>query len=417
MASSIPLERDSLIRYFRMVRDRAGELPEFLSPLFAGRDEELAKLHEIVKDASDGALVNRTTVVYGAPGAGKSELKAQFLSQLSAQHGSQIVPVSSFVPAIGDAVILMRSFLSHLSDDLKNLAAVHELLTEVRRVKSFSALGFSYVRGEREQQPESTIQNAQFAWFGNQAEKLPSQVKESVFVLCVDEFQNLRSAEDSLCTFLHENSLGLKIVPIYFGLSDVPDMLRIAGVSRMSGGSSLSIGSLKAEDATAILRVFCNAMEIEFPSRAHRDRITAGVATQCDFWPHHLASWMRAACDVLPTHGFTMTAGALDKTNEICTQYRQEYYSDRVRGPSALSSDTAAQAFGDLLHNRTFVSEDEINLALKPVLERVQREFDINMFVEEAIHSGILERVGMGRYRVPIPSLADYIYEESRPVV
>ena len=82
MPSTIPLERESLIRYFREIGERAGELPEFLNPLFSGRDSELALLHENVRIAASGSLANRTVVVHGAPGAGKSELMAQFLSQL-----------------------------------------------------------------------------------------------------------------------------------------------------------------------------------------------------------------------------------------------------------------------------------------------------------------------------------------------
>ena len=414
MASTIPLQRDSLIRYFSIVQDRAGEVRDFLSPLFAGRDKELAVLHKIVRDAVEGAPVSRSTVIFGAPGAGKSELKSQFLNQLSAEHGSRVVPVSEGEAAIGDAVILMRSLLAQLSDDVKQLAGVKHIVDEVSSLKSFTALGFGFTRGEREQQPQSSTRRAQLAWFNGQADKLPSQVKESIFVLCVDEFQNLQNAEDSLCTFLHENNLALKIVPIYFGLSDVPDVLRNAGVSRMSRENSLSIGSIKPEDAKAILQVFCDALEIEFQSSINRDSMTEEVARQCDCWPHHLASWMGAACKVLPSHEFVMTEDALEETNEICTQYRRQYYADRVRGPSALDSVAASQAFGDLLHNRTGVGKAEINITLATALEEERMEFDIEQFINEAIHSGVLERAGLGRYRVPIPSLATYIYEESR---
>ena len=417
MASSIPLQRDSLIRYFSIVRDRAGEVPAFLNPLFAGRDDELGRLHANVEYAVAGALMNRTIVVHGAPGAGKSELKSQFLNQLSAQHGSQVVPVSAAVPVIGDAVLLMRSLLAQLSDEQKQLAGVKHIVNELNSLISATAFGTGDTRGKREQQPGSFSRYGQIAWFNDRAEKLPSPVKENIFVLCVDEFQNLRNAEDSLCTYLRENRLGLKIVPIYFGLSDVLDVLRNAGASRLSRGNSLSIGSLKPEDAKAILQEFCNALEIEFPSGVNLDSTAEEVATQCDCWPQHLSLWMGAACKVLPSHEFVMTEDALEETNGICTQGRREYYDDRVRGPAALKSGAVRQAFGDLLQNRTLVGKDEIHSALRPAIERVQRDFDVDTFIKEAIHSGVLERAGMGRYRVPIPNLATYIYEKSRPRV
>lgn len=418
MATAFALERDSLLRYFHLVGERAGELLEFLNPLFGGRDEELAQLHENVRNAVAGALINRTVVVHGAPGAGKSELKAQFLSHIPEMHkSSKVLPIAADLADVGDAAHLLRSLLSQLPDDLKRVTAVSQIVNELGDIKSITALGFGFTRGQRERQPESTAQYAQRLWFGAQVDRLPSEVKEFIFVLCVDEFQGLDNPSQSLCSALHEGTLGLRIVPVYFGLSDALDVLRNANISRILQKNSIALSSLETDASEDILRAFCECLDIDFSSHLARDRVISEVAAVCDCWPHHLVSWMRAACAVLPTHNFALTADALQETNEICTQYRREYYGDRVRGPSALRSENVSQAFGDLLHNRTIVGKGEIILALRPALERVHREFDIDKFVEEAIHSGVLEREGMGRYRVPIPSLADYIYEESRPIV
>ena len=410
------MERTTLIRYFRQFGERASESTEMLNPLFGGRDEELAVLHNNVRVAVESTPVNRTAIVHGAPGAGKSELKTQFLSQVIEQHGSYVIPVSASDAEVGDATILMRSLLSQLSDELKNRTDVIRIINELKNDRWHTFFGTRATLDKQDSQPESTARYTQLGWFQTHANKLPSQVKKCVFVLCVDEFQALDNPSQSLCRFLHSYDLGLQIVPFYFGLSDVPDVLRNAGVSRTLSENSLALSSLNAEDAASIVRVFCAGLKIEFSEPTIRSRIAEDVAAQCDCWPHHIASWMRAACVVLPKYDFKMTTATLAEINDICTKYRRIYYDDRVRGPSSLSSRAGSRAFVDLLRSRNVVDEDEINSALMPALEKVHRQFDIEKFIEEAVHAGVLERVGRGQYRVPIPSLADYIYEESRPV-
>ena len=416
MTNAIALERDSLIRYFQEIGERAGESPEFRNPLFRGRDDELERLHENVRLAIKNMLANRTVVVYGAPGAGKSELKTQFISQVSTLFDSHVVPVAASVADVSDAKKLLHSLLSHLPDSLKRRRGVKRVMNELREIESLTIASTGFSRREREPQPESTKHDEHVHWFLQQAGGLPDKVKKFVFVLCVDEFQNLRNAEDSLCGYLQQGELGLRIVPVYFGLSDSPDVLREAQVSRILQQNSIALSSLEVSASRAILETFCDALRIEFPNGLDRERVVADVAARCDCWPHHLVSWMIAACNVLPTHGFTMSTEALQDTDDTCARYRRNYYRDRVRGPSALNSATGSKAFGELIHNRNEVSMDEINKSLLTAFREAELKFEINQFLDEAVHSGVLEKLGMGRFRVPIPSLADHIYEESRAI-
>ena len=417
MTTAFTLERDSLIRYFQVIGERAGELPEFLNPLFRGRDVELKRLHENVRLAIKNMLANRTVVVHGAPGAGKSELKTQFISQVSDLFDSYVVPVVAVADDVSDAAQLMRSLISQLPDDLKRVTEVKQIINELGDIKFFTALGFGVTRQERERRLESSTQFRQRDWFRAQVDKLPAKVKEIVFVLCVDEFQSLDNPRQSLCNHLQQGALGLRIVPVYFGLSDSPDVLREAQVSRILQQNSIALSSLEVSASRAILETFCDALRIEFPNGLDRERVVADVAARCDCWPHHLVSWMIAACNVLPTHGFTMSTEALQDTDDIYARYRRNYYHDRVRGPSALNSVSGCKAFGELMRNRNEVSMDQINKSLLPALQKEELKFEINQFIDEAVHSGVLERVDMRRFRVPVPSLADYIYEESRVLV
>ena len=71
-------ERTQAIRdYFEWNFDRATSSEP--NPLFAGRDEELnGVLHHVgLLHRSDGPMPNMTGLIFGAPGAGKSELLVQ----------------------------------------------------------------------------------------------------------------------------------------------------------------------------------------------------------------------------------------------------------------------------------------------------------------------------------------------------
>ena len=279
------LDRDSLIRYFQVVVERASESLDSLNPLFAGRCVELARLHENVRCAVGGEIANRTVVVHGAPGAGKSELRLHFLHQLSVQNEFQVVPVAASVADVGDAKSLMRRLLSNLSRSLARPSGVKRIMNEIGSLETMTIAGTGNSRKVRESQPESTTQYTQFDWFRTQANKLPSKVKEKVFVLCVDEFQGLQNPRQSLCQFLHQGDLGLKIVPVFFGLSDAPDVLQRANVSRLLTANSIALGSLSAEASKAILLAFWEGLKIDFSSTSSRDRVIAEAAARCDHWP------------------------------------------------------------------------------------------------------------------------------------
>ena len=178
----MPSDRDSLIRYFQVVGERASESLDSLNPLFAGRCVELARLHENVRCAAGGEVANRTAVVHGAPGAGKSELQLHFRHQLSVQREFQVVPVAASVADVGHAKNLMRRLLSNLSRSLARRSGVKRIMNEIGSLETVAIAGTGNSRKVRESQPESTAQYAQFDWFRTQANKLPSKVKEKIFV-------------------------------------------------------------------------------------------------------------------------------------------------------------------------------------------------------------------------------------------
>ena len=102
-------------------------------------------------------------------------------------------------------------------------------------------------------------------------------IKDGVFVslpsVCVDEFQNLKNPADSLCESLHGSNLNLKIVPVYFGLGNAPDVLDEAGVSRTSEETNIPLNALSMDDGEIVLQEFLNFLDVEYSADVDRDAI------------------------------------------------------------------------------------------------------------------------------------------------
>ena len=94
MANAVPMERTTLIRYFRQFGERASESTEMLNPLFGGRDEELAVLHNNVRVAVEVLPVNRTGSAR-RPGAGKMRAENSVPEPVIEQQESHVIPVSA----------------------------------------------------------------------------------------------------------------------------------------------------------------------------------------------------------------------------------------------------------------------------------------------------------------------------------
>ncbi len=402
-------DRESVLNYFRLVGTRASLASRRANPFFRGRDSELNELHANVDRAVDGVIDNRTATVCGAPGAGKSELLLRFMDTFSNFQGQHVIQVHARHIALSHAPALMQSLLSALPPTRNFSEVVRKFRKEFGDLTSLTVAGTGFAREQHMDEPEMSGQTAHVDWFNRYSDKLPRTLKECVFVLCIDEFQNLKNVPESLCEPLHDAGLVLKIVPVYFGLANVPTVLADAGVSRVLEQCQIALGSLPKDAAESLIRDFLVSMEVSYQSNVSRDTLASDIAEKCDGWPHHLTSWMYSACEVLPNCSFLLTPESIQEINNQCDLFRVNYYEGRLERCSYLDDPTRRRAFGAMFDNGNLAVRAEIEETMASLISRSTEDFDISKFMDEALRSGLLMRQHRGTYGVPIPSLVRYM--------
>lgn len=408
MSNNSSIDRAFVLDYFRRVGARASLANRRANPFFRGRDPELDLLHANVACAVGGERDNRTATICGAPGAGKSELMLKFMDQLRPTHGSNVVQVHARHTDLSHAPALMRTLLGSLPSKRRFSVAARKFKRDLGEFTSLS-VGTGFARSERRGEPETTGQAAHVDWFREYVAKLPKSVRECVFVLCVDEFQNLKNPSQSLCEPLHDAGLVLKIVPFYFGLANVPSVLDASGVKRTLDEITISLGALTIPMAESILKDFLDSLRVRYASDVDCFQLVSEVARRCDAWPQHLTSWMQAACNVLSSCEFVLSRQSRDKINDKCDQVRVDYYERSLDRCRFLDSPTRRRTLGRLLEDRQAVSAENIQDSMTPLFKQSSTRFDITHFLDDAIRSGVLIKQPGGTLSVPIPSLANYL--------
>ena len=122
----------------------------------------------------------------------------------------------------------MEALLSSLPRNRQFSDVTRKFRKELADHKSLLIPEFRFVGGDTTVALDSRRQLRHISWFNQYSSTLPQPVQDLVFVLCIDEFQKLRNARDSFCEEMHGAHLGLRIVPVYFGLETTLDVLNTA---------------------------------------------------------------------------------------------------------------------------------------------------------------------------------------------
>ena len=407
------VDRDSILTYFRKVGTRASLKNRYANPLFRGRDAELEALHKNVQSAIEGDSDNRTAIAYGSPGAGKSELMLQFLTQLSGLHGSHVIAVHARHTELLNAPLLLETLLDSLPRRETDSPTLFAIRREVDERKKADLFGRGMTRSDHAKEPTSPAALSGEGWFKDRSRKLPESVKEHTFVLCVDEIQNLKNPSQTLCESLHDAAFGLKIVPVYFGLGNATEVLRAAGLSRTLDEVTINIGALSRHDTETILRRFLDALRLTYASGIDRDQVVRETAARCDGWPHHLTSWMRAACELLSDREFNLLQDVRSLADTRCDELRMDYYAARVNAVYYLGINQCRRALATIVQEEGMVDLLDLENAIAPIFDQSRMKFDFERFIEESIHAGVLTQRKDGKVEVPIPSLVSFLRDTS----
>ena len=368
---------------------RLAETSDRVSPtVFAGRDDEFDLLDTAVRAVRRGE-VGRTVVVSGVPGAGKTALLKEYATRLASAKRDDDGPIIP-VPLRFDEIDAPPGVLMQAMD--RQLA--------IATKKNF-----------RDMQAPNSLDAALADYALTRFD-----VKSSIFVLLVDEAQNLADTKQvkSYLSAMHNGVQGgAKVLLVCFGLGSTQKHLVDLGLSRLSRDHARSIGPLSSKDAKRAVR---GTIEVALSGHTfeHREQwintATNAILSQSANFPHHLTNGCISLAQILLKKGIEDEPPLNDLTME-CRRCRREYYEARLHAWEDHST-ALAHAFAD--DEQGWTPADEVRqvlMASDDAGDPVKKK-KANSILNSLRAYGYVERRNQF-YRLTLPSLAGH-FEELR---
>ncbi len=401
--------------------------------IIAGIENTVAEMQQLIAGQNAKQLVasqlnlsnQRTWLVQGAPGAGKSALQSH-LQQSWLQRRNGPFTVSLEATEIKDEANLTRIIAnairydgaekighvhrSELESGLHSQGGVNILTRKERRVGELQLrdLWHRYDRGlwNRIRKPFAKILKSK------SAEVRP-------IVLLIDEIQNLPSAGENILTTIHSGRHGLPIVAVLAGLAWSKSHLRKAGLSRFSEGHIRTLTPLTEMEATDAVRRLLQEHYI----KGYRDAdIVTKIARWSNGWPQHLHNYMRMfALELVRADGNLVAVNEV-RLRKSGDEKRENYYKDRldvsrIRACENLLADVAEMIDEGGTHESNLLKlldERPWDVKLHPA-NKIPQNMTSQEFIDEMIKNGMVHSED-GYLTIPIPSFRQYLIGRRRNV-
>ena len=393
-------------------------------PVFAGRGEIIDRITNAVArcrlNTMDTACF--THVIHGAPGAGKTSLLTEIRQRLSVGSGS-----------VGPLTVVLVEW-DELSDKAriasKFINAYHRLEPHISTEKSTTTTKKVGYRGTGYEHQTTTIESSikdqtqsEAGLWGTILEKIPNALDEAVFLLLVDESQNIEgdisgpTGKNTIVANLHtgfNRTDGLKIVPVFAGLSDTVSVLADRGVSRLSRDSAIRLGSLSEGETEELVNRWMQHEAFGFDnlfSDADIARVSKMIAVSSEGWPRHVNGYLSELARSVLEQGVSNELKIdLDDVLDRGHDDRLTYYQQRLRIANL-------GRYAGAIRDATQQSEDGvINLDTLDMLvdeKYPSVRLDAEALCAKAIRSGILEYASdddAERFKFPTPSFFTYMH-------
>ena len=404
-------ERTQAIRdYFERNHDRAESSEP--NPLFAGRDRELNRVlhYANILDRSETPRSNMTALLYGAPGAGKSEMLVQLKAALRATESENPpIVIDGNGDILMDAGALTTALYTAAPEHIKcNLRDRGWKLNAVSM--KFGPIGLTAPR--EPDQPAPSGQVAALNGVAHQLREVNGGLMPTV-VLLIDEAQAklamaARHPDEQYALSLHLGETGLKALTVYGGLSNTKNMLDRCGVTRP--GHHMNFLLRRLEDDT----VYDTAAEALAATTRGADEGTLAawandIATFTQGWPAHLSTALHPVIARARENGWSLDRDGFDEAMTVAGERRREYYADRLERCPDLRRPMRKQWVRLFRIEEGEQCPDETDVAAEFGLSLQ----DADALVDSAVAAGLIEPTPDG-YISPIPSLLDHIEDTAR---
>jgi len=398
------LSEEELERLVEYTRRKEREPPL----AFVGRDDIRSEIIGQVDDrlkATD--TVSRTFVIKGAPGCGKTSLLSQFKLDIAHKENAYAVPIKT--SELNEPALFLESFVSELVKGYERKAFSSKETTNkttgealfIKQEREWKAAMPSLV--ERLERKSSSIWKV--------LKELLNLKNNPVFLLLVDEAQRTRplqgTSENTIATELHLGETdGIKIIPVFAGLSDTPKVLGRVGVSLRSEVTTL--GALTEHETELVVwKTIAELKVIDL----FRDNDFKTIMEQCTIaseqWPRHLDQYLKTLVKAIVA-GSSDSEIDLDRVISKGHENRMAYYDVQL---SRLKT-------GRLVATLVWIAKQhEVNAPIlsEDVLQAIEDdpwiEESPNMVLNHLLHHGILEDLPftVQDMKFSIPSLHTYL--------
>ena len=426
----MPDHIESALRDYDRRRDRA------TPPVFVGRVDELAFLHQTVAAAKSGAE-GITAVVQGVPGAGKSALCNQFEQEARAASGDDapVVIVSKDCSFFNRTPVSMAKELAAdvpvRMDLLRRLPGFEKAEDHVRR-----AVGVATALLKRGSSLDLAVQAMNLdessslgVTLDTFAEKMwPAGI---TLVLSIDEMQSMEDTPlvRNNLRQIHGKRFNTNIAIVGFGLRDTAARLRRLGLSRLGSHQVRPLGCMSRTDASRLVDETFNHLGLASEDEdwrsyakalhfgpddwtAWRNAAKAVILEESVDFPHHLVNGIRAVCRMTLAGELHSGEGQLTILRQQCLDSKKEYYAARLE---PLANHTMALAAA--LRKSNEAGEVDAAVVLNALEESDNNGRRTDGETATAVLNGLIERGllttrGTTMLGVEIPSLTHYLADE-----
>ncbi len=227
----------------------------------------------------------------------------------------------------------------------------------------------------------------------------------------VDEAQNTPALNHTLGVLdcLHRDPQGIPLVAAFFGLSNTRQVLQRCGLSRLASGRVVNLEPLSQEETATAIRAIFKAYGFDGPDDEKAQWIDK-LAELTQGWPQHIHCVAVAACQVLRENGGRIKPALFSQVREVALANKEEYYLGRLEAGSPHGAGLYKRIALAAANNELgILNKSELDQLTADELTRTDQH--IEEFLTHALHAGLLAPAKNlpGYYRIPIPSLADYL--------